>query len=205
MPVTDDPIVQPNHRSFIGSLLVSPPWMHDPNFERRVVLVLAHTPDGAFGIVINTPSDLSVGDLSDDLRSDWGDLVTEPSRVFIGGPCEVQHVIALADRVRPNPNDQDWAIVFGRIGTVDLARQPIDFPDVRRVRLFAGYSGWGPFQLESELEHDGWFVVEALADDVYTDDPAELWSHVLRRSGRDQATGRDLAAVSYFPPDPTLN
>jgi putative transcriptional regulator len=187
-------------RALAGKLLVSPPWMKDPNFDRTVVLMLAHTPDGAFGVVLNRMSGLH----ADDVADRWSDLVTSPSQVFVGGPCDMQNVIALADTGASTPgsdaNDESWTIVFDRIGTVDLARSPYDFAGVQRVRLFAGYSGWGPLQVESELERDGWYVVDGQADDIFAPVPDDLWSSVLRRSGR-----ADLTEIARFPPDPTMN
>jgi putative transcriptional regulator len=81
-----------------------------------------------------------------------------------------------------------WQPLLGPVGTVDLARDPVDsHPEIEAVRLFAGYSGWAPGQLEGELEIGGWFVVDALPDDLLTSDPAGLWRNVLRRQGGDVA------------------
>jgi putative transcriptional regulator len=189
------------HRRLVGKLLVSPPWMKDPNFDRTVVLLLAHTEDGAFGIVLNRESDLR----ADEVADRWEHLVSRPALVFRGGPCEVQHVIALGDtdsaavNVGETTEVPDWTILFNRVGTVDLSRSPIDFFGVSRVRLFAGYSGWGPMQLEAEIDSESWYVLDSDADDIFIDAPDELWGQVLRRNGR------DLAAVSMYPPDPSLN
>ena len=87
-----------------------------------------------------------------------------------------------------------WQPLIGRIGTVDLGRDPHDArADVEAVRIFAGYSGWGPSQLEAEIEAGGWFVVDAHADDLLTADPSGLWRTVLRRQGG------DLAIAANYP------
>jgi putative transcriptional regulator len=175
--------------------------MKDPNFDRTVVLLLAHTDDGAFGIVLNRESGLR----ADEVTDRWEHLVSEPGHVFRGGPCEVQQVIALGDTNAVSVSSPehgsvpDWTTLFNRIGTVDLARSPIDFYGVTRVRLFAGYAGWGPMQLEGELDGEGWYVIDSDADDIFFEAPTELWARVLRRNGR------DLSAVSMYPPDPSLN
>ncbi len=95
-----------------------------------------------------------------------------------------------------------WQPLLGPVGTVDLGRPPADLRGaVEAVRVFAGYSGWGPGQLEDELEQDGWFVVDARPDDLLTHDPASLWRAVLRRQGG------DLAVAANYPRDsePTAN
>ena len=71
--------------------------------------------------------------------------------------------------------------------------------EVRRARVFVGYAGWGPGQLESELEEDSWIVEPALADDVFTSEPDELWSEVLRRKGG------PFGVLAQMPLDPSLN
>jgi len=68
-----------------------------------------------------------------------------------------------------------------------------------RRRIFAGYAGWGPGQLEAELEREDWIVEPALPEDVFAEDPFELWSRVLDRKGG------QFRLVARMPPDPTLN
>jgi putative transcriptional regulator len=72
-------------------------------------------------------------------------------------------------------------------------------PELQRTRVFAGVAGWGPEQLEDELERDDWIIEPADADAIFTDDPDRLWSEVLRRKG-----GR-YELVSRMPLDPSLN
>ena len=72
-------------------------------------------------------------------------------------------------------------------------------PDVQRTRVFAGVAGWGPEQLEAELDRDDWIIEPAAIDDIFTDDPEQLWSDVLRRKGG------SYALVARMPLDPSLN
>ena len=89
-----------------------------------------------------------------------------------------------------------WEPLLGSIGTVDLGRSPSAvLGTLEAVRVFAGYSGWGPGQLEDELAQGGWFVVDAHADDLLTANPATLWRSVLRRQGG------DLAVSANYPAD----
>jgi putative transcriptional regulator len=86
------------------------------------------------------------------------------------------------------------------LGTLDLERDPDDLAmGVEAIRVFAGYAGWGPGQLEREIEAGAWFIVPAEPGDVMSDDPEQLWKRVLRRQGG------QLAVVATFPADPSLN
>lgn len=161
-----------------GKLLVASPEMEDPNFFRTVVLVLDHNDDGAVGVVLNRPS---ANALAEPLP-EWAELAAEPAVVFVGGPVQPEAAIGLGRR-RGEVSDPDgFATLFGELGTVDLERSPNAVaPAVDRVRVFAGYSGWGPGQLEDELAADGWFVVDADAGDLWSSDPEAMWRSVLRR------------------------
>jgi putative transcriptional regulator len=176
-------------------LLVAVPTMLDPNFFRTVVFVIEHTPEGALGVVLNRPSE---ADLTDALP-DWSDLVGEPAVAFVGGPVQPDAVIAVARVAAPIGNG-GWQPLVGEVGTVDLGRSPADLGEnVEVVRVFAGYAGWGPGQLEGELAQGGWYVVDAQPGDLLTPRPADLWRSVLRRQRG------DLAVAANFPMDPGSN
>jgi putative transcriptional regulator len=194
--------------SLRGRLLVANPAMPDPNFNRTVVLVLAHTDDGALGVVLNRPSELDV----DSPLPRWERLVANPPVVFVGGPVAPGAAICLA-RVPDPPSVGDeiadgidpaglggWLPLVGELGTLDLERDPDDLAiKVEAIRVFAGYAGWGPGQLEGELGADSWFVVTAQASDALAGDPEQLWKRVLRRQGG------SLALLAAYPADPSLN
>jgi putative transcriptional regulator len=180
-----------------GRLLVAQPSMLDPNFARTVIFVVHHDADGAFGIVLNRPSEVTVVGALDT----WADIATAPALVFIGGPVSVGEAVLGIGRARDvAPSTDGWQALSGTIGSVDLERAPADLPaPLAALRVFAGYSGWGPLQLESELARDDWFTVDLLADDVFTTAPDALWRTVLRRQGG------DLAVAANYPLDPTAN
>jgi putative transcriptional regulator len=191
----------------IGRLLVSPPSLLDPNFRHRVVLMLAHTSEGAFGLVLNDPLPAHpVGDLLDD-GDGWAAWCAEPAVVFRGGPVALSTVVALGrcggggDGAPHGPSDlaAPWAWLLGCIGTVDLEGRPSDVVRLGAVRIFAGYAGWGPGQLEGELGRGDWYVLDADPHDAFTDRPEELWAVVLRRSGGEPAL------VSTHPPGEVWN
>jgi putative transcriptional regulator len=167
-------------------LLVSVPTLADPNFFRSVVFMVEHTDDGALGLVLNQPTETAL----DAVLEAWGPYAAPPEVAFVGGPVQ-QHEAAIGlARVGGVDATDAWQPLLGRVGTIDLGRDPLDaHPDIETVRVFAGYSGWGPGQLEGELEAGGWHVVDALPDDLLTPDPDGLWRAVLRRQGGDLAMG----------------
>ena len=163
------------------------PALVDPNFRRTVVLVAEHGEAGAMGVVLNRPSQTAVAEAIPELVSLAGD--EEP--VFVGGPVAVDSLLALAEV--EDPDDAAELVV----GTVAFVQDP-EVPALRG-RVFVGYAGWSPGQIEAELDEESWIVVPAEPDDVFSDDPDELWSSVLRRQGG------PLALLSSMPPDPSLN
>ena len=178
-----------------GRLLVAEPMLGDPNFDRTVVLVLQHTPDGALGLVLNRPTDVPVVEA----LPTWGGLATDPAVLHIGGPVEEHSGWCLA-RARDVDALEGFVPVLGDLGLVDLELDPDHVEaSFSAVRLYAGYSGWGPGQLEHELAQDAWFVADAEPDDPFLPDGPGLWRRILARQGG------PLARLALFPPDPSLN
>lgn len=179
-----------------GRLLVATPALEDPNFERTVVLILDHDDDGALGVVLNRASELSV----DEALAGWSDLVARPQVVFGGGPVEPTAIVALGRATASVPADEGVSARLDRIRLVDLGEDPVlAAADLERVRVFAGYAGWGPGQLELEVDAGAWFTIDADPADVFTADPERLWQAVLRRQPD------ELALFSTFPADPSQN
>ncbi|GGI03287.1 YqgE/AlgH family protein [Egicoccus halophilus] len=180
-----------------GRLVVATPALDDPNFERAVVLVLDHDPDGALGVVLNRASDLTVDDA---MLPGWRDLVASPPVVFGGGPVEPNAIVALGRATAAVPADEGLSPRLDRIRLVDLDTDPVlAAVELERVRVFAGYAGWGPGQLELEVDAGAWFTLDADPRDVFTADPQRLWQDVLRRQPG------ELALFSTYPDDPSLN
>ena len=173
--------------SFTGKLLVAHPEMRDPNFYRTVVLLFEHSEDGAFGAVLNRPTD----EVVTDHVPAWEHLLAEPPVVFIGGP--VRNEIAVGVAEWPDA-PEEWTSLFAEIGFVDLTDPPDADDPPLRVRVYSGYSGWDAGQLEVELAIDSWFIVDPVVDDVLGD-PEDLWRRVLQRQ-----PGR-LALYAQYPHD----
>lgn len=182
--------------SMTGQLLVATPALKDPNFDRTVVLLVAHEPGGALGVVLNRATEVPVAEV----LGNWGSLARDPAVLFEGGPVQPESAICLA-RMRPGGGGiSGFHRVTGSIGTVDLSTDPEVLKEsVEGIRVFAGYSGWSSGQLEEEISTGSWFVFDGLPGDAFVPRPDDLWPMVLRRQGG------MLAAVAHFPPDPTLN
>jgi putative transcriptional regulator len=178
-----------------GRLVVATPALEDPNFERAVVLVLDHDEDGALGIVLNRASGVPVREAV----SPWVELAASPPVVFGGGPVEPTAIVALG-HATPGVAPDGSTPILDRVRLVDLDTDPVlAAADLQHVRVFAGYAGWAPGQLESEILQGAWFTVDATPADVFTDDPDDLWHTVLRRQPD------ELALFATFPSDPTMN
>lgn len=184
-----------------GRLLVANPLLPDPNFDRSVILVLAHGADGALGVILNRPSDTTLVDV----LPQWADVVAFPEVLFTGGPVNTRAVIGIARRLAGTPtsrwvDDSAWTTVSDDIGTVDLDVDPVGSEgELAGVRVFVGYAGWTTGQLEGEIAGGAWWVVDAQPDDAFGARPDDLWRDVLRRQAE------PLAFVAAFPPDPEMN
>lgn len=178
-----------------GRLLVALPALDDPNFDRTVVYLLEHNEEGAFGLVLNRPSeDTPFGALMG-----WHDLLCPPESLFDGGPVQPEAFVGLAE-VESEDAEGAWASIGNGLGTVDLSLDAaLVAGRIGRLRIYRGYSGWGPGQLETELTADAWLAVEAEADDLYGTDADALWRDVLRRQ-----PGR-TAWLANFPDDLSEN
>jgi putative transcriptional regulator len=180
--------------SLRGKLILAGPIVKDPNFDRTVVLITEHNEDGAMGLVLNRPSEATVGDAIPDLT--WVANADDP--IYVGGPVAPNGVIVLAEW-----DDPAQAVV---LVDDDLGFVPGDAEDpdelaaaVRRARVYAGHAGWGPGQLEGELAEEAWIVESPRREELFSDDAEGLWPAVLRRMGR------EFALLSTMPPDPSLN
>lgn len=182
-----------------GQLLVATPRLLDPNFERTVVLILDHDESGTLGVVLNRPSPVPVGDI----LMAWEGLASEPGVLFHGGPVATDSALAVA-ALPPGQVAAEEPVGFRRLfadtGIIDLDT-PTELLEsvVTRMRVFAGYAGWGDGQLVEEIEEGSWYVVPQEPEDVFDADPRRLWSRVLRRQPG------ELAWVSTRPADPTQN
>jgi putative transcriptional regulator len=172
--------------SLRGHLLIAAPSLYD-YFRRTVVLVLEHTPDGAMGVVLGRETETLVAEAVPALA----ELADDDDVVYLGGPVAPEAVVALGDFGEPS---EAGTRVVGSLGTLD----PDGSNDsLRRLRVFAGYAGWSPGQLDAELDSDAWIVQPAAPADPFL--PGDIWSEALGRKG-----GR-YRLMATMPADPSLN
>lgn len=175
-----------------GQLLVASPAMLDPNFSRTVVLITEHNEEGALGVVLDRPSETPVAEIVPALAEIEGvDLI------YLGGPVRPEAVVVLGEF--RDPGAAAW-IAVADVGFVAADADNEELAGkVRRARVYAGFSGWGPGQLEDELEQEAWIVEPPLPAELFASDPEQLWSQVLARKGG------HYALVARMPVDPSLN
>jgi putative transcriptional regulator len=175
-----------------GRLLLSLPSAREDTFYRTVILVLAHGPQGALGVVLNRPTEIALGEIFPELQ--WE--AAEPAVLFSGGPVEPDGIICLA-RGASSEERPGFAPVLDRWGSIDPREPPPGGVD--HVRVYRGYAGWAPRQLEFELARGSWLVTGAGPFDVTSEEPEELWENVLARQGPQYRKLKDV------PRDPSLN
>ncbi len=179
--------------SLSGQLLVASPTLQDPNFARSVVLIGIHSEDGAMGVVLNRPSEVTVGEAVPQLEQ----AIAEEEHIYVGGPVQPSAIVCLAEFSDPEPAG---LLVLGRIGfpAPDTDIEELAQATIRR-RVYAGYAGWSAGQLDRELEDGDWIAHLASPDDIFSEDPEHLWPAVLTRMGG------EYALLARMPPDPSVN
>ena len=134
-----------------------------------MVLIGAHSEEGAMGVVLNRPSAVTVGEAVPQLEQAAGG-----STVYVGGPVQPNSIVFLAEFLDPSPAG---LLVLGRIGFPAPEADIDELSEaIARRRVFAGYAGWGEGQLDEELDNGDWIAHPAQPDDVFTEDPDELWA-----------------------------
>ena len=181
--MTDRPV------SLAGSVLVATPIIADPPFARTVVALIEHDAEGALGLIINLPSDLPVARFLPEPSAE----VVPPEVIFVGGPVGTDSAIGLlfADDphgIRPSP--------FAGVSIVDPSDRRLESVG---MRVFGGFAGWSPGQLEDELREGAWWTALAHREDFFTAQPESLWDATVRR-----VEGR-VPLYATFPDDPSAN
>ena len=183
------------NRYLEGQALVASPYLADRNFLRSVVYIVKHDEEGAYGLILNRPTELTVGELLRQVLDEDLD-VSEP--IYHGGPVDgpvvVLHEQAVDGATLLEPGvylstDQDDIAAICRAGT-------------DRYRVFNGYAGWAPQQLDEELKQGGWLGWKISKEELFG--PAdEIWQTAIRQIGRDILT--ESIATGRIPLDPSTN
>jgi putative transcriptional regulator len=164
-----------------GRLLIAMPGMGDPRFERAVIFLCAHSSEGAMGLIVNKPAgDLRFRDLLRQLGIEPA-AAGEQRRVHFGGPVECGRGFVL--------HSADYALEgatlrvsegFAMTATVDILQDMARGTGPRASLLALGYSGWGPGQLEAEIQANGWLTAPADAEIVFGEADGRKWEAALR-------------------------
>ncbi len=169
-----------------GKLLIAMPGMGDPRFDRSVVFICAHSGDGALGLIVNKPSsEIRFRDLLEQLQIPSGGETPE-IKVHLGGPVEngrgfVLHSADYASEASTLVVDPR----FGMTATIDILQEIAQGRGPSSALLALGYAGWGPGQLETEIQSNGWLVCDATSDIVFGEADAGKWSAALATLGVD--------------------
>jgi putative transcriptional regulator len=167
---------------FQPSLLLSMPQMQDPNFARTVVLLCDFRPEGAFGLVLNRPTDMAASEM---VRLDPPVTNGNELRLFIGGPVQPDRGWIL---VTNPPEGAEYRTILEGLhlsASPELLRTVLEQRPAPRARVLAGYAGWGPGQLDDELAQSAWLIADVHMDLIFDIDPGAMWDAAIRRLGAD--------------------
>ena len=185
-----DKLIEPER----GDLLISEPYLPDPNFERTVIYLCEHDDNGTFGFVLNRLAHVKLSDVVDE--------VSYTSDLFVGGPVQQDtlHYIHrnpdLADSSKMVSNDIYWGgdydQLLGMLNTKSISQE--------EIRFFIGYSGWAPDQLMDEMKAKSWIVLKGATSEMVFDwDNQDLWKACLK------TMGGKYRLMSNYPKDPRMN
>ncbi|GAC1434576.1 MAG: YqgE/AlgH family protein [Solirubrobacteraceae bacterium] len=179
--------------SLRGKLLIASPALIDPNFRRTVVLIGPHDEQGALGLVLNRPSEVLVSDVVEHLEP----LTAPDELLYVGGPVAPSAVVVLAQFCDP---ELAALMIVGDVGLPTMTADPQQLAaGVSHSRCFAGHAGWGPGQLDDEIEEESWIVEALTPDDLWLPPSRDLWATLLERKGG------EYALIARMPMDPSLN
>ncbi len=185
-PAADPPVTQEQVESAApdeladNRFLVAARHLLDPNFANTVVLLLSYGEGGAMGLVINRPTELPLGELLPAVES----LAESGETVWFGGPVAIDRLMMLVRAPSPpEEGEQVFEDVYLGGGRELLERLAARPQTGERFRVYAGYAGWAPGQLEAEVGRGDWAILPADADTVFESEPEKIWSKLIERSG----------------------
>ncbi len=164
-------------------LLLAMPQLSDPNFSRAVVLMIEHSPQGSFGLVVNHPSPIKASELLDSLEMSWRG--EDSAVVWAGGPVSPSTGWVLHE---PMPVAQPGQGTIAITSSISLSTSPdrlraIANQPPRNIRLLLGYSGWGPGQLEAEMARGAWLHASADPSLVFDTPADDMWDRAMESLG----------------------
>lgn len=178
-----------------GRLLISEPFMMDPNFKRSVILLAEHSEDGTLGYVLNQQSEYKLSDVLPDVN--YSEMP-----IYVGGPVAnntLHFIHRCPEKIEGGVEVWD-GIYWG--GSFDRVKELINNYQLteNEIRFFMGYSGWNPGQLDMEIEEDTWIVANKFNPEVlFMHDEQNLWREVVI------SLGQRYAHIANFPENPMMN
>lgn len=178
-----------------GRLLISEPFMADPNFKRSVVLLTTHDEEGTVGFILNQPEAIMLKDVMPDA---WD----AKNKIYFGGPVQTDSIFFIHrcyDKMlsgEPIGENLYWGGNFETLKILINTNEILD----SEIKFFIGYSGWGEGQLADELKQNAWLISEIPnVDNIFTADDEKLWRDVVVN------LGPKYAQIGNYPTDPRLN
>lgn len=176
-----------------GRVLLSEPFLGDPNFTKSVVLLVRHDDEGSVGFTINHPSETGINEIIDDFPA-----IDAP--VYIGGPVSNESLFYLHNNADlPNSikiqEELYWGGDFEALKTFIIEKKIKQ----KEILFLVGYSGWESEQLSNELAAHSWIVSDIASSEVFKNDSENLWNELLARKSN------AFRILSNFPEDPSLN
>ncbi len=177
-----------------GDLLIAEPYLNDPNFDRGVLLLCEHNPEGSFGFLLNQLTALHLDDVLDE-------SFYQDTPLYVGGPVEKNtlHFIHRRPDLIPEGIPVMEGVYWG--GDFEQIKSLLHLNQIsnEEIRFFIGYSGWSSGQLESELAVNSWIVGQASADFLFATPSSAFWRETLKNMG-----GK-YRSIAHYPIDPRLN
>ena len=186
---TETPVIK-------GSFLIASPHLRDPNFRQTVVLMCEHGPGGSLGLVVNRRTEHHIMEV---LPQTTG-LHERAGLVYSGGPVQIDNLLILHKVGTSVPESQpifDGVCLGGDLSTLEEVSEEGEATDL--VRVYMGYAGWAPGQLQFELSGGSWIVLPADLKLVFARDPHHMWASVMR------SLGGNFTFYATMPPDPSMN
>jgi putative transcriptional regulator len=177
-----------------GKILISEPFLNDPNFKRTIILLSEHSEEGSVGFVLNKPTDFRIHEVIEDFPE--FDAI-----VYYGGPVQLNTLQfiykgdGIIDGSLEITPDLYWGGSFDILKTL-IAAKAVDPKD---FRFFLGYSGWVDGQIDDEIKMNSWIVADTTIENIFSDEPDKLWRETLR------SMGKKYALLASFPENPSVN
>lgn len=177
-----------------GKVLVSEPFIFDSNFKRSVILLCEHNEEGSFGLILNRPLDVKLGDVVEN-------LFPMPYRLHLGGPVQ-NDTLHILHRIEELSEDSEeilpglyWGTDFEKVKEM-IANNTLNPDD---IRFYLGYSGWGAGQLMEEMSFNSWVAADVSVASIFDENPDDMWKNILK------GMGGALSILANSPENPNLN